>query len=338
MTDRGRRHPGNTLNDLTGKEWLALTRTWFETADAADLPPDTADALRRFAAAVADDSAAESLNELPPEAWLDLVQSWFISDSRRYWRNKDTELHPARFPEEMIERFVTFFTKAGEWVLDPFLGSGATLVTCQETGRHGVGVEVNPRYAETAAGRLGGTRNRAVVLRRDIRRVGDPGYWDEALSAGCPQADGRPQFDFVITSPPYWNMLRTSRGNVVSTHQEREAKGLDTWYSDDAHDLGNLPEYQEFIDALGQVFASLHPLVRPGRYLVIVCQNLRVPGGEVKALAWDLARRVGETFLFQGEQIWCQNTKKLGIWGYPKVFVPNYHHHYCLIFRRRPEP
>jgi hypothetical protein len=45
---------------------------------------------------------------------------------------------------------------------------------------------------------------------------------------------------------------------------------------------------------------------------------------------------VGETpgLSFQGERIWCQDSKKLGIWGYPTVFVPNYHHHYCLIFRR----
>ena len=57
------------------------------------------------------------------------------------------------------------------------------------------------------------------------------------------------------------------------------------------------------------------------------------PHGEVLPLAWDLARRISRTWLFQGERIWCQNSKPLGIWGYPRVFVPNYHHHYCLIFR-----
>jgi len=60
----------------------------------------------------------------------------------------------------------------------------------------------------------------------------------------------------------------------------------------------------------------------------------------VRMLAWDLARRIerpgraATRWLFQGERIWCQNTKPLGIWGYPAVFVPNYHHHYCLIFRK----
>ena len=72
--------------------------------------------------------------------------------------------------------------------------------------------------------------------------------------------------------------------------------------------------------------------------MVVVIQNLRAPSGEVLPLAWDLARRISQTWLFQGERIWCQNSKRLGIWGYPSVFVPNYHHHYCLIFRNTKPP
>ncbi|NUQ00594.1 MAG: hypothetical protein HUU35_12145, partial [Armatimonadetes bacterium] len=177
-----------------------------------------------------------------------------------------------------------------------------------------------------------------LVLQADARRVAAPGFWHEALAAGCPNRDGHPQFDFVLTSPPYWNMLRQSRGNVLSAQQERAAKGLDTWYSDAPQDLGNIADYDAFVEALGEVFDGLQPYLREGKYLVVVVQNLRAPDGEVKPLAWDLTRRLGRTWLFQGERIWCQNTKKLGIWGYPHVFVPNYHHHYCLIFRNLPPP
>ena len=41
--------------------------------------------------------------------------------------------------------------------------------------------------------------------------------------------------------------------------------------------------------------------------------------------------------MFKGEKIWCQDNKKLGIWGYPSEFVSNVHHHYCLIFKK-PKP
>ncbi len=289
-SDRGKHHRRNELNDLTGREWLKFTK------------------------------------------------SWFICDSRRYHRNKPTELHPARFPEEMVAEFVRFFTKRGAWVLDPFCGSGATLVACQEQGRNAVGIELSPRYVEVTRRRLSeeDRDTQALVLQGDARRVNDPDFWSAfpALTRGSRLATrDLPQFDFILTSPPYWDMLHHPRGGVKSKHQERIEGGLDQVYSHEPADLGNIPEYEAFVESLGEVFDRCAQVLKPGKYLVVVAQNLRTPGGEVKPLAWDLARRLSQSYLFQGERIWCQNSKRLGIWGYPKVFVPNYHHHYCLIFR-----
>lgn len=284
---------------------------------------------------------SNDLNDLTGAEWIKFTRTWFVCDSPRYHRNRDTELHPARFPEEMVAEFLRFFTKRGGWVLDPFAGSGATLVACAEEGRNGVGIEVNPRYAHKAAARTAQRSMEGIsqlVMCADAVRAGDSALWaDHADLAerGLPFQDGLPQFDFIITSPPYWRMLRTSRGGVYSKHKQRADQGLDTHYSDLPDDLGNIADYEEFIAALGKVFDSLRALLKPGKYLVVVAQNLRAPDGEVKPLAWDLARRISQAFSFQGERIWCQNTKPLGIWGYPKVFVPNYHHHYCLIFRKQ---
>lgn len=267
-----------------------------------------------------------------------MTRTWFVCDSKRYYRNKPTELHPARYPEEMAERFVRFFSKRGMWVLDPFCGSGATLVSCRENERHAVGIELNPRYVATCHDRLGPIETyQAVVIEGDATQTARPGFWQAALRAGCPRQGRLPRFDLILGSPPYWNMLRTSRGNVQSAHRDREAAGLDTWYSESDRDLGNLTDYETFVEVIGRVYDDLWPVTRPGGYLVIVCQNLREPGGEVRTLAWDLCRRVTGKWQFCGEQVWCQNTKKLGIWGYPKIFVPNYHHHYCLILRRPPD-
>jgi len=283
--------PTNTLNDLTGKEWIKFTRTWF------------------------------------------------VCDSPRYWKNKDTELHPARFPEEMVAEFLRFFTKRGGAVLDPFAGSGATLVACAENERVGVGIELSPRYARTAERRVSDAASPQSVLRGDAREAGTAAFWESRReqfeAAGIEFRRGLPQFDFVITSPPYWRMLGTSRGGVFSKHKQRAAGGLDTVYSESGDDLGNITDYAEFVRALAKVFAGLRKCVKPGKYLVVVAQNLRDPDGEIRPLAWDLARAIGRAWQLQGERIWCQNTKPLGIWGYPRVFVPNYHHHYCLIFRKR---
>jgi DNA modification methylase len=300
----------NQLNDLTGTEWIRFTKTWFEVE--GDTEPDR-----------------------PP---VENGRSWLIVDSRRYVQNRATELHPARYPEELVGEFLRFFTKAGEWVLDPFAGSGATLVAARELGRHAVGVELAPRYAAIAAERLRGlsAETSAVMREGDARRLSDPRFWAECPIAGLPLADGLPEFDFVMTSPPYWNMLRHSRGGVESTQKRRAKQGLDTHYSDHADDLGNTAAYPDFLKQLSRLLLDGAALLRPGRYMAVVAQNLRAPDGEIVTLAWDLQRELGRTLQFQGERIWCQNSKRLGIWGYPTVFVPNYHHHYCLVFRKRP--
>jgi DNA modification methylase len=194
-----------------------------------------------------------------------------------------------------------------------------------------VGIELSPRYAEITRQRLeqapGDTE--ALVLNADSRDCVSAVTRDPRLATrDC-------LFDFLLTSPPYWSMLRTSRGGVESAQKKRAANGLDTHYSDDENDLGNITDYEEFVEALGGIFDGCRDLLKPGKYLVVVVQNLRAPGGEVKPLAWDLARRISRSYSFQGERIWCQNSKPLGIWGYPKIFVPNYHHHYCLVFQKK---
>ncbi len=288
--------------------------------------------------------APNDLNDLTGREWIKFTRTWFVCDSPRYWRNKPTELHPARFPEEMVADFLSFFTKRGKAVLDPFVGSGATLVACAENDRVGVGVELSARYARTAARRVEEVEPPQTVIRGDAREIGDPAFWQQHRAqletAGIEFERGLPQFHFAITSPPYWRMLRTSRGGVFSKHKQRAARGLDTVYSNRRDDLGNTPEYGDFVEGLGRVFDQVRRCIKDGKYLVVVAQNLRDPEGRVRMLAWDLARRIERRgrsrskWLFQGERIWCQNTKPLGIWGYPKVFVPNYHHHYCLIFRK----
>jgi len=62
--------------------------------------------------------------------------------------------HPAPFPVELPKRCIKLFTFAGDLVLDPFLGSGSTLIACALTNRAGIGVEIDRNYCEIAKRRL----------------------------------------------------------------------------------------------------------------------------------------------------------------------------------------
>ncbi len=63
--------------------------------------------------------------------------------------------HPAPFPVELPLRCIKLFTYKEDLVLDPFLGSGSTLVACALTGRRGIGVEIEPSYIEITKRRVG---------------------------------------------------------------------------------------------------------------------------------------------------------------------------------------
>lgn len=70
-----------------------------------------------------------------------------------YCQESRTE-HPTQKPEGLMERMVLASSDPGDWVLDPFAGSGSTLRVCQQLGRRSIGIEVNPEYVGIIQSRL----------------------------------------------------------------------------------------------------------------------------------------------------------------------------------------
>lgn len=88
----------------------------------------------------------------------DITRDEFIEWTNGVWsfsgESRSKVGHPAPFPIELPRRCIKLFSFAGDTVLDPFLGSGTTLIACLETGRAGIGVEINRKYCELAVKRL----------------------------------------------------------------------------------------------------------------------------------------------------------------------------------------
>jgi DNA modification methylase len=266
------------------------------------------------------------LNDLSPKEWLKFQKSWFIHNPPP--RQKKVLRHPAKFPETLVQEFIEFFTHAGGTVLDPMVGTGSTLVAALRAGRHSYGIELNPTYAEMARQVVVEERNAlgeaaeslvAEVISGDAENV-------VALASACRV----PMIDYVITSPPYWDMLR-ARG--AKTQQKRRlSPDLDVAYSDDPNDLGNIGDYDEFLERLARIYEGMQPCLRTRAYITIIVKNVK-KGGKIYPLAWDLARRLGETYTLKDEKIWCQDDIRLAPYGLGKAWVSNTFHHYCLQFR-----
>lgn len=279
LGERGRLNSNNKLNDLTGKEWIKFTKSWF---------------IHR-----------------PPR------------------RKKEEILHPAKFPESLIEEFISFFTKKDEWILDPFLGTGSTLVAASNLNRNAFGVELNNKYFKIATERIKRLNSEKSIIAVKGNSIKLPELLNKKLL-------DKLQFNFVITSPPYWNQLK--RNSI--RQKERKDNGLDTIYSNDKSDIGNIDEYHDFIEQQAKVFDSVFDLTKKNGYLTIITNNVYYKG-KLFPLAFDtavsLTNRGNKSWVLKDEKIWLQDDKPLIALGVNNSWVSNRHHQYCLIFRKENE-
>jgi DNA modification methylase len=273
---------------------------------------------------------SNKLNNLTNKEWLKFQKSWFIHNPPP--RKKGVLVHPAKFPETMAQEFIEFFTKEGETVLDPMAGTGSTLVAALRCGRNSYGIELNPKYATIAKQIIEDERATlgenvkgltSKVINGDAAKVADLGPFD--LTQGRLST-----FDYVLTSPPYWDMLRAK--GAETQKKRRNVAELDVHYSDDPNDMGNISDYEEFLSKLVNIYEGLKPLLREKAYLTIIVKNVK-KGGKIYPLAWDIARKLGKTYTLKDEKIWLQDNQPLAPFGLGSAWVSNTFHHYCLQFR-----
>jgi site-specific DNA-methyltransferase (adenine-specific) len=88
----------------------------------------------------------------------DITKEEFMQWTNGVWsfsgESKKRVGHPAPFPVELPRRCIKLFSFVGDVVLDPFLGSGSTLLACLQTNRKGIGIEIDPSYCQLAKERL----------------------------------------------------------------------------------------------------------------------------------------------------------------------------------------
>lgn len=254
------------------------------------------------------------------------IPCWFILKPQP--RKKDEILHPAKYPEELVDMFINEFTKQGDNVIDPMSGTGSTQISALKNKRNGYGTELSEFFSGIANGRckefldpsqmtfFPEQRNEEFkILNKDARLIEKSDF---------------PEIDYLITSPPYWDMLNMKG---AENQAKRIEKGLQTNYSDDERDLGNMSDYNNFINILVEIYLNIAEIMKPGSYLTIVVKNIKKQGKNYP-FAWDLSNALQEKLILLPEVFWCQDDISIAPYGYGNTFVSNTFHQYCLNFQK----
>ena len=222
-----------------------------------------------------------------------------------------------------IIKLVSFFTKKKQIVLDPFNGTGTTLLACCRTGRKGIGIDLNKNYNDLAKKRL-----------KD-----QPNYKDQKIIFGnslnkIKNIEG--EINYCVTSPPYHNILR-NKGNGIRDVKDNYRKGARTgveYYSENKNDLGNQKSYQNFLDLFEKIMSEVFLKLKNRSYTSIVISDFTVNKKEknVQGDVVNLMQNIG--FDFVGTTVLLQETKPLYPFGYPYSYVINHHHQNIINFRK----
>lgn len=274
-----------------------------------------------------------TLNDLNGTEWLPETKSFFYQKGlgSKHPHAQIERQHPAPFSFQDIEHLISFFTKKGMHVLDPFGGVGSTAKACALEGRVCTSIELSEKWHELAIERLNyeveeGEAEKHNMINGDTRDVLKT-YQDDT-------------FDFVVTSPPYWSILNKKADYKVK--KERLSNNLATNYSDnDDNDLANIEDYNTFLDVLvDDVFIQCARVLKPKKYMCLVVSDFRHKSDYISFHS-DLIQRLNKRHIndkmglhLQGTKILLQNHKSLLPYGYPFAYVENIHHQYVLIFRK----
>jgi len=227
----------------------------------AVMPPDESFDSRREYAVEEDDLLDIGLPAEPGEV-LDIGEvnagNWrdfpdVFTDSLWHFRSRSREgMHNGKYHGNFVPQIpyqaIRRFTKPGDVVLDPFLGSGTTLIECRRQGRHGIGVELIEAIARDAAERVQSETN-------------PHGTWQEVVPGDSTSEETitkirhileehqRSQVQLLIMHPPYHDIVH---------------------FSDDPRDLCNAPTLTDFLESFARVVRGTYDLLQKDHFLVVV--------------------------------------------------------------------
>jgi DNA modification methylase len=295
-------HPRNTLNELSGEEWLYFTKSVWTTA----YPSELGHALRKQHGA-----------NKPPRLMARLIEF--------FTRTGELVLDP--------------FAGVGGTLLGAAIARGPRrAIGIELSPRWGA---VYEQVVAGALPEQGGTAPELADLGQNDpggARGFDPSGCELRVGDALQilPAMASESVDFVATDPPYNIQLPMTMSGGALAEDFANRRTDYAMVTEDPADLANAPDYPAFLDRMTQVLGEIQRVLRAGRYVVLIVRDAYQDGRYVFTGS-DLAARAATVGLVpKGDLIWYQAGTRLRPYGYPTGFVPNIAHQHLLVLRKDP--
>lgn len=256
-------------------------------------------------------------NDLEMDSWQSYTEintdTLWIIEKRDNSGAHSGDYHGNFVPQIPFQLF-SRYTKKGDWILDPFMGSGTSLIEAQRMGRNSIGIELQESVARDATSLIRSEANpecKALVFAGDSAALNMSALLEKV---------GIKKYQFVIFHPPYWDIIK---------------------FSDNPNDLSNAESLDSFLDGFGKVIDNTTQYLEKNRYCAVVigdkyansqvvplgfhCMNLFMQKGFLlKAI---LVKNFGDTKGKANQQ---------GIWRYRALASDFYifKHEYIFVFKK----
>ena len=259
------------------------------------------------------DCPSNHINCLTAKEWIkSQIGVWQFNYEGRDVRDK--EIHPATFPIYLAKKVISLFTHKGELVLDPFVGSGTTLLAAQDLERNAVGFDINKQYCELSSRRVSQRKlnpsTRQIAVCDDARNISE--YLEPET------------VNLVFTSPPYANLLnrprlnKSRRGRARRNNQYLKIEQ----YSQDPRDLGTL-SVDKYSREMSAIYEGISPLLMEGAHNVINVADMWWKGRRVPIHIYITRAMEEAGYELKNTVIWDRTNivNRIGIFGWPSNYI-----------------
>lgn len=251
------------------------------------------------------------INCMTAKEWLkSQLGVWQFYYEKRDIRKK--EIHPATFPISLSKKVIELFTHEGELVLDPFVGSGTTLVAAQDLNRNALGFDLQESYINLCEKRLISqdlfNKSKQIAIQDDALHISS--YLDENMVS------------LIWTSPPYANLLNRKRKNKSRRDRKNEQYMKVEQYSQDDRDLGVM-SLEKYTKAMGDIYEKLLPLLKPKGHCVINVPDMWWENQRITIHVSLIEELRSRGFELRNTIIWDRTNivNRIGIFGWPSNYI-----------------